>query len=144
MNHLIRKPYYVIIALTVIVFSAWLVLKTDKSSSDSDLRDQGAGRHTVSQVSEHPSTTESNNPSGRKNASTASAQAKEIVKTKAEADDTHDRTQLVAATEDLPADAAKQANKAKAPHARPVINDPKALRRFGKGAPFVIDRKSVV
>jgi len=136
MSRLIRKSHYSLIALTFIAFSVWLVLKTDKSSSDSDVRNQGTGRHAVSQVSDYPSTTGSDKPSGTKNASKASVQAKEIVKTKT--DDAHDRNQLVAATEELPVDVANKANIAKGPHARPAIRDPKALRRFGKGAPFVI------
>ena len=133
MSHLIRKPHYSLIAFIVIAFSAWLVLKTDKSRFDSDVRDQGSGLHTVSEVLEHSSTTDPNSLSGAKNTSTASVQAKEIVETKT--DDTHDRTRLAGATEELPVD---QVNQAKGPHARPVISDPKALRRFGKGAPFVI------
>lgn len=133
MCHLSRKPHYCLIALTVIAFCAWLVLKTDKSSSDSDIRDQGAGRHTVSQVSERPSTSGAHNQSGTKDASTASVQAKERVKTKTtKTNDAHDRTQLVAATEALPA------NQAKGPHARPATIDPRTLRRFGKGAPFAL------
>ena len=134
MSHLIRKPHYFLTALTVIALCAWLVLKTDKSSSDSDIRDQGTGRHTVSQVSEHPSTSGGHNQSGTKDASTASVQATEMVKTKTtKTDDAHDRTQLVAATEKLPAIKTKGADAA-----RLAKIDPRALRRFGKGAPFAL------
>ncbi|PQJ29287.1 hypothetical protein [Rubritalea profundi] len=132
----IRKPHFPIIALTVIVLSTWLGLKTDKSSSNSDVPDQRSGRHTVSQVADSTSTTGSENTSGTMNASTAPVQAKEIVGTNTKADHAHNHTQLVAAVKKLHAD---KANQAKAAPARPAINDPRALRPFGKDAPFVIN-----
>lgn len=132
--YLIRKFQFPLIALIVIVFCTWLGLKTDNISSDSDVRDQRSGLYTVSQISKPTSPSGpdtpsgSENPSSTKNASAAPVQTKEIVKTKAGA--AHNHTQLVSA--------AKKTKQAKGAPAPPANIDPRTLRPFGIGAPFVI------
>lgn len=132
--YLIRKFHFSIIALTVIVFSAWMVLKTEKSPSNLNIRNPHSGRHSISQVSDSTPISSSGNVSSSEklsatnNTSTLPVQAEEIVKNKT--DDSHDHTQLESVK--------GKVSQEKGVAVPPAINDPRALRPFGKGAPFTI------
>ena len=132
--NLIRKASYSFIALTAIAFGAWLALKTDKSTSAYDIRDQGPELQSASQVLDPTTASVSDNPSDTKNALTAAAQDKELFKTKANKDD----NRLTSAIEE-PLVGKAGLKKSSDDLNQPVIKDPRAFRSFGKGAAFAIN-----